>query len=168
MPAAMPAAGPAGPETPVGNPGQPVLHGEPQMAAREVRVDVSAGGSLLVGISMADEASAGRVTAGLDLLRHQLHAIGTEVEAIRVDVRAERTPDNGPAVDSGSGRQTEGQRLAGQSSGSGQGQHGHGAPGLRDHQPPEQGKDMHDAPGEFAQRRGLMVRPGWRKVDRYA
>ena len=122
-----------------------------------IHIEIGSGDRLDIGIGLTDAGAAERVRAGLDHLRHELHAIGTEVEAIRVEVRRERGPD-------GSLPPHDGHRPA-----AGHSERGN-ADGKGGNPPHRRGHDMHDGRTQTEEGR-LRIRaasPGGRKVDRYA
>ena len=74
----------------------PDLGSQASVGTPDVVVGLVDGGALDVTIAAADVGSLERLTAAEPELRHELAALGAEVEAIRVELRAEQGADKGP------------------------------------------------------------------------
>lgn len=121
-----------------------------------IRIEIGGGDRLDIGIGLGDAGAVERVTAGLDHLRHELRAIGAEVEAIRVEVRRERGPDGNLPPQNGNRSAGQPDRESGSGNGGGQ--------------PHNWGHDMQDGFTQADDGRARIRTSGHagQRIDRYA
>lgn len=99
-PSTPPSQAPSPPQSPPDAPDLrpatvPTPHADPPAPAAEDAIRIAIGGAerLDIRIDTADRPTADKVASEIDLLHRDLAAIGSEVEAIRVEVRNESAPD---------------------------------------------------------------------------